>query len=329
MAVSPFVRTKELIVVKSRCFVALVALAGFALPASAQDVKLDWKFEKGKPYYQELTTKTEQKMTVMGMNITQNQEQTFYFSWTPVEQKQDKSWVIKQKIEGVKMNIQIGGNPVTFDSTKDTGTSNPLSDFFKALVGSEFTITVGPDMKVTSVEGQKEFLDKLVKANQQMKPLLEQILSPEALKQMADPAFAVAPEKAVKKGDSWEKKSVLDLGPIGKFDSTYKYTAEGQNEQKLEKIKVDTTLKYVPPAETAVSALPFKIKKANLTSKDATGTVLFDVAKGRVASSNQSIKLDGSLDIEIQGMTTTVELNQTQTTTMKATDDNPVGKKPA
>jgi hypothetical protein len=307
-------------VVKSRCFVALVALAGLALPASAQDVKLEWKFEKGKPYYQELTTKTEQKMTVMGMNITQNQEQTFYFSWTPVEQKPDKSWVIKQKIEGVKMNIQIGGNPVTFDSTKDTGTSNPLSDFFKALVGSEFTITVGPDMKVTSVAGQKEFLDKLVKANQQMKPLLDQILSEEALKQMADPAFAVAPDKAVKKGDSWEKKSTLDLGPIGKFDSTYKYTAEGQNEQKQEKIKVDTTLKYVPPAENAASALPFKIKKANLTSKDATGTVLFDVAKGRVASSNQSIKLDGTLDIEIQGMTTTVELNQTQKSTITSSD---------
>jgi len=312
---------------KSRTFVALVALAGLGLPAYGQNVDLKWKFEKNKPYYQELTTKTEQKLNVMGMDIVQNQEQTFYFSWTPVEEKQDKSWVIKQKIEGVKMNIQIGGNPVTFDSTKDTTTSNPLSEFFKALVGSEFTITVGPDMKVTKVEGQKDFLDKLVKTNPQMKQLLDQILSEEALKQMADPAFAVAPDKAVKKGDSWERKSTLDLGPIGKFDSTYKYTADGQDDKKMERIKVDTTLKYVPPAENTAAALPFKIKKSDLTSKDATGTILFDPAKGRVVSSNQSIKLEGKLDIEIQGSTTTVALTQTQTTTMKASDENPLTKK--
>src|SRR5262249_50096932 len=147
--------------------------------------------------------------------------------WTP-EGEKDKTWDIKQTIEGIKMSIQIGGNPVTFDSTKDTTTSNPLSDFFKALVGSSFTIAVStPDMKVKSVTGAKEFRDKLIQANQQMKPLLDQILSDDALKQMADPAFGVAPGMPKKKGDSWERKSTLNLGPIGKFDSVYKYTLEG------------------------------------------------------------------------------------------------------
>ena len=211
-------------------------------------VDLKWKFEKGKTFYQEMTTKTEQNMTVMGMKINQTQTQTFYFSWTPKEQKDD-NWIITQKIEGVKMDIQVGGNPITFDSTKETPANNPLSEFFKALVGSEFTLTLSPKNEVTDIKGKDEFLQKLIKANQQMEPLLKQILSDEALKQMADPAFSVVPNKPVKKGDTWEKNATLNMGPIGTYKTTYKYTYEGKDEKnpKLDKIKVDTTLEYTPP----------------------------------------------------------------------------------
>src|SRR5262249_34771341 len=148
-----------------RRFLPLLVLAVFALPAWAQDkTELKWKFEKGKPIYQELTTETNQEMKVMGMEVKQKQKQTFYFSWTPVEQK-DKDWIIKQKIEGVKMEIEIGGNKIAYDSEAPGAGNNPLADFFKAIKGSEFTLTVGPDMKVTKVEGRKEFIDKLGATN--------------------------------------------------------------------------------------------------------------------------------------------------------------------
>jgi len=224
------------------------------------------------------------------------------------------------------MDIQIGGNPITYDSTKDTA-SNPLADFFKALVGAEFKLTLGPDMKVVKIDGREDFLKKLIPANPQMEPLLKQILSDEALKQMADPAFGVVPGKPVKKGDTWERKSVLNMGPIGSYDSTYKYTDEGAEEKdkNLVRIKVDTKLKYVPPAASA-SGLPFRITEGKLDSKDATGTVVFDTSKGRVASSTQTLKLEGNLKIEIAATTSEVKLSQTQTTNVRTTDDNPIKK---
>src|SRR5262249_19749646 len=78
--------------------IPLFLLGLFALPAWAQEGKteLKWKFEKGKPFYQELSTDTTQDIKVMGMDVKQKQKQTFYFSWTPIEQK-DKDWIIKQK----------------------------------------------------------------------------------------------------------------------------------------------------------------------------------------------------------------------------------------
>jgi hypothetical protein len=308
-----------------RCFAALLILVGLGASAQGQE-KLELKFEKGKTYYQTMTTKTNQEMKVMGMTINQTQEQTFVFSWTPKEQK-GKEWIVTQKIEAVNMKIEIGGNKIEYDSNKGDNTNNPLSDFFKALVGSEFTLTIDPsaaDNKVTKIEGREEFVKKLTTANNQMEPLLKAILSDDALKQMADPAFAVVPNKPVKEGDTWEKKSTLNLGPIGSYETTYKYTYQGKDKDtKLDKIKVDTTLKYVAPGANAGQGLPFKIVKADLTSKEGTGTILFDAAKGRVASSNQTLKLEGKLTIEIGGMNTDVDLVQTQTTTVTTSDTKP------
>jgi hypothetical protein len=118
------------------------------------------------------------------------------------------------------------------------------------------------------------------------------------------------------------------MGPIGTYDNTYKYTFEGQDDKtKLYKIKVDTSLVYKAPDATAQSGLPFSIKSANLKSKDASGQVLFDNTKGRVDSSETNLKVEGELEINIGNQVTKVDLSQTQKTTVKTTDDNPVGKK--
>lgn len=303
-------------------FLALV----LALPALAQDkAVIDWKFEKAKPFYQELTTSTTQKMKVMGQDVEQKQDQTFYFSFTPKEEK-DGAWTIAQKIEGVKMSITIAGQSISYDSTSPTSANNPLGEFFKALIGSEFTISLDKSKKVTKVEGREDFIKKLTAANAQMQPLLKEILNDEALKQMADPTFGFVPGKEVTKGEAWERKNNTNLGPIGGYDSTHKYTYEGKD-NKLEKIKIETTLTYKPPT-TGDSSLPFKIRTADLKTKDAGGTALFDAAKGRLESMKLSQKLEGTIDVEIGGQVSKVELKQEQTTEIKTTDTSPLVKKP-
>src|SRR5206468_8946887 len=136
------------------------------------------------------------------------------------------NWVINQKILGVKMKIDIGGTKVEYDSTKDSPTGNPLGDFFNKLKDSEFKITVNKENKVTKVDGRDAFVNKLIGANPQMEALLKKILSEDALKEMAEPTFAVVPGKDVKKGDTWDRGSKIDMGPLGRYDNTYKYTYE-------------------------------------------------------------------------------------------------------
>src|ERR1700730_5469883 len=96
-----------------RSLLAALVLAVGIMPTVGQETKKDddkkksddkallkWKLEKGKTFYQKLVTDTKQTMKVMNNDVVQTQKQTFYFSWTPEEQKGD-TWVIKQKIDGV------------------------------------------------------------------------------------------------------------------------------------------------------------------------------------------------------------------------------------
>ncbi|MFO0809587.1 MAG: DUF6263 family protein [Gemmataceae bacterium] len=289
--------------------------------AAGEKVEFKWKFEKDKPFYQTMTTKTNQEMKVMGMEVKQTQEQTFDFSWTFKEEDKDKNSVIVQKIEGVKLKIDIAGNPISYDSSNQANANNALADFFKALIGTEFKLTLDKNMKVIKVEGREEFLKKLATANQQMEPLLKKILSEEAVKQMADPTFGMVPAEAVAKGGTWKREGKLNLGPIGSYKNNVTYTLEG-TDKDIAKIKVDTSLTYDPPTEGG-EGLPFKIKEAKLTSKNPKGSVTFDVKKGRLESSNQELELEGTLDIEIGGIATKVELKQKQETSVKTSDAPP------
>jgi hypothetical protein len=166
---------------------------------------------------------------------------------------------------------------------------------------------------------------KLTEANPQMKPLLEKILSKEALKDMAEPMFAALPGKK-KKGDSWPRKSTLDMGPIGKYETTYTYTYEGPDKDKNEKIAVKTELKYTPPDPKDAANLPFHIKNAKLETKDSTGTIVYDPKLGWPKSSELTMKLTGTLTIEIGRQSTEVELTQEQATRITTSADNPIKK---
>jgi RNA polymerase sigma factor (sigma-70 family) len=292
-------------------------------------VAIHWKFEKGQPFYQILTTTTTQQMKVMNNDVTQAQKQTFYFEWTPLEEK-DGKWTMKQKILGVKMDIDIGGNPIKYDSTRAGGAdaSNPLADFFNTLVGIESKLIL--DAKTHAIlrnDLRKDLIGKLGAANKHLQPLIDQILDEDAVKRMLEDAFGPIMGPA-RPGDAWSTRRQLNMGPLGKYENRHRYTYEGR-EHNLEKIAVKITTKYLSPGEPQgnVGALPFNIRKANLCG-NGTGFLYFDRAKGRLANSVLSATLGGTLEIEIGGQQTQVDLVQTQQTIVRTRDANPLNVKP-
>jgi hypothetical protein len=317
---------------------AVAALLGVALAAVAggQDraFTLNLKDKDGKfvPFYQEVSTEVTQHIKVQGQDLPQQQKSTFWYAWTPVKDEKVKEgaedvtkWTLKQKVD-----IDISGNPIKYDSrTPDAAGSagNPgLVEFFKNLKDSEFTVTLGKNYKVEKVDGRDDFIKKLGSGSQQMDNLLKKVLTDDALKEMADPTFKLFPDAPKKKGDKWERKTTLNLGPIGSYDLLYKFTfvepdKEGPNKD-FDKVTVETSIVYTAPKD-ATEGLLFRIKgDSKLTSDPAgsTGVVYYDPKAQRIAEATINIKLKGDLVVVIGGTDTKVELTQEQKTVIKTSD---------
>lgn len=308
-----------------------VGMATFAVAQDKQ--RFETKFEKDKAFYQKLSTKVEQTLKVQnGSDVPLKHELTFYFKWTPVTVEKDKV-VAKQQIEGVAFKLDIAGQTLEYDSTKadlSGASTNPgLADFFKNLVGSEFTVTFGKDMKVEKVDGRDEILKKLATVNPQMETILKQVLTDEALKEMTDPAAGVTPggEKAV--NDKWEKTGKLSLGPVGSYDRKFEFTYKGKDPEKkdLDRIEVKPTLNYAPTA-AAGDTLPFRVKGGKIETKEVKqGVILYNPKTGRVEQVRINVVLQGDLDVTIQTTETKVALYQDQKTELDTSDTSLLPKK--
>ncbi len=278
---------------------------------------------KSKKIYQLQKTKTKQEMKVMGQVVTQTQEQSFLIEWTPQDASKDGDYVVDQKIVGVKMEINIGGNKISYDSTGAKQQKNPMTDFFEQLTKQKLEFTIKSDLsEVKSIKGREDFIKGLSDINPQMQSLLKAILSDKALTKMAEPTWYAFPDKGVfpEVGKTWSRKSDLDLGPIGKYDTNFDFTYNGADGTK-DKIGIKTKLTYTAPTEK--QGLPFIIHKADLKSDGGTGTAIFDRAKGRFDSTEIKMNLTGNLEIEVGSMKTTVELTQAQEASSTTLDDIP------
>ena len=313
-----------------RFLLAAALVAAQISAASAQEkLKFEPKFEVNKAFYQKVSTKVEQVVKVQGgADLKLQHEQTFLFKWLPTKLDADK-YTVKLTIEGAILKVDIASNPVNYDSTAEqpaAGNNPGLADFFKNLIGTEFTISYGKGFVVEKVEGREDFLKKLGTTNPQMEALLKKLLTDEALKEMADPTAGLMPgaDKAagVAAGETWEKKTTMPLGPIGTYDRTlsFKYIGKDAEKKELDKVEVTAKLLYKAPNADA-DGLLFRIKGATLDTVDPkAGTFLFDTKTGQVVTGTITVRMSGKLNVTIGTTETEVQLVQDQSTTIETAD---------
>lgn len=291
------------------------------------------KLEKDKKFYQELKTQVSQVIKVQGQDVTQKQESTYYFKWTPIKQIGDK-WELEQEVEGLKVSIDISGNTINYDSTQPDASvtaGNPtLMDFFKKLVGTKFVVTLDKGLKVEAVSGKDEFIRKLSGGNSQLDSLFRNIVTDDSLKQMCDPTFFLVPESPKKVGDNWQKKMTVSLGPLGAYEANYKfkYLGPGTEEGKkdYDKIEVEAEVTYLVPKSASSDGLFFRIKEGKLEQPKGMGepvpkgVIYYDPKAQRVVSAELTLKLKGELTVNIGATDSKVELYQEQKTTLRTGD---------
>jgi hypothetical protein len=291
--------------------------------------RFEFVFTKDKKFYSETSTKVKQIIQLQGQGFTQNQESTFWYEWTPLEQTPDGKWKIRQRVEGLKMNIDISGNRIDYDSTKDTQTAgNPgLNEFFKKLGTAEFTATISKDFRVEKVDGKEAFISNITSGSAQMNNLLQKIFTDDALKDLCDPTLKMVADTPKKPGDSWERKYPLNLGPIGTYEVTYKFTYVGPgtepDKKDMDKIEVIATIVYMAPKDDPMSGLLFRIKGGEVKNdpmSPAKGVIWYNNKAQRPESADITLKLKGTLTVAVGGGDATVELEMEQKSLVRYSD---------
>jgi hypothetical protein len=262
----------------------------------------------------EITTDTTQNLMVLEQRMDQEQKHVFRFRCTVQGRDQDGNWLLSQKVQRYQLDVTHNGARLPFAQNVR------LANFRQALVGSEFTVTLSPQMKAVRTEGRDQFANKLAGIDPKLQSLLEPCFGEALHKQLAEVPFHGTPPKAVRRGDSWARDSTIDLGQLGWLQVRHRCTYDGEQGQ-LGRITEELTLTNRPPTVGTSELLPFRIKNSELTStSEASALLLFDPERGRLVSSDTYLDLKGKLVIEIGGMATEVELNQTHKTVVRLID---------
>jgi hypothetical protein len=281
----------------------IVLLAGVS---HAQAQQLRWKFEEG----QKLDYNMVQDMTIgtvggpLGnQNVVMHQEMDM--TWDVVGVNEEGDAVIKQKFEQIKMKMTLppplGG--FEYDTKSEAAPAGPaamLAPMYKKMTESEFELTMTSRGEIKEVKIPDDVLAAL--RNSPGAAALGEMATPDGFKKMIAQGALVLPEDSPKPGDEWSTKVEMNNPMAGKqvVETTYKYVGpkevEGVNYAVFEPT-LKMTFEGTPQVQMKVS------------EQDSSGEILFDVAAGRLHSTN--LKQDVTIDVSVGGQTIQQKIDQT------------------
>lgn len=286
---------------------ALVLTIAVASTARAQ-VKLEYKYAEGTKSTSRTTTKTHQVLSIMGMDVETEAEESVVTSSTIGKRSPDGTLPVTQKVESIRSQLTLpGGINVTFDSADPNAKiENPqfafLGDVFKALVGVGYTVVLDEQNKVKFVQGTETFDTKVDGLDAQAAALLRGRLSAEKIKRAFEQSHANLPKVLAREGEPWESTEINDIGGGQSltFRKRYEYLGTVQRDGKqLDKIGVRAlTVEY---AMDPNSQSPVKATKGDLKIDKSEGTLLFDREAGQMLEGQEITRIKGDLTLTAGG----------------------------
>ena len=236
--------------------------------------KFDLKLEKDKKFYQEMKTEVTQVIKVQGQDLTQKQDSTFQFKWTPTKQEGDK-WIVEQEVEGLKMTIDISGNVITYDSSKARWRRDRRQPDTDAVLQIARRAPSSPPRSTRTRrsrrwKARRQFIEDLGAGSPQMDTLLKKIMTDDALKQMCDPIIRLDPRRAEEGRRYLEEGQHPQPRPHRNVHDHLHVQIHRARKKDMDKIEVETSLKYNAPKamNTGRSALPHQGREAHEREPD-------------------------------------------------------------
>ena len=304
-----------------RSAVVLALVVGLLHAAvSAEDgATLKYKLAKGDKLIYRAKMEMKQSQTIMGMPFENEMTNDAISTYTvdAVDEKGIAQITVKGERVKAKAKFPALGE-FAFDSQsserdKSSVIAAAMTPLMERLSGIVYQATVPPDGGVIAVKGYADQLRDLVEGN----PVTAQFAgggTDDSAKQGLNEVFPKI-KAAPKPGDTWDVPVEIAMGKVGKLTgkSTYRFAG-------LDKVGDRATAKLEVTTDLSVD-LDIDMDGAKVTGRistnNANGIVQFDIAAGRVISSEGTASLGGTLNVNANGMNITVQNDQTMKTTVE------------
>jgi hypothetical protein len=294
----------------------LLALA--AAPAARAQVKLEYKFPEGQTLTYKTNVKINQVMTIMGMEIPTEVEETVVSSREIGKRAGDSTLPLQEKVVSVRTDLTIpGAGQITYDSRDpnakiDNEQLKMLEDVFKLASQIAYTVVLDANNKVKAIEGAEKLLEKADKLDPLVRDSMRSRLAADKLKAKFEQSHSNLPDVLARTGEPWERTETLDTGGGQElvFRKKYEYAGtEKKGDKALDKITAKTLevkLKVDPDSQA-----PAKVTKSDLKVESSDGTILFDREAGRVVESRGKLRVKGTMTLSANGQELPGELDFT------------------
>lgn len=315
-----------------RASMATLAVLLITVAALADEpVKLRYQMKQGDRVIYRTRTELKQNQAIGNMKFDAQMSSDSLATMSVDKVDADGSAHLHQQAERLKFVMKSGpAGEYKFDSeAKERDNASTLGKLltpvFERMSGSAMDLTVTPLGEVKEVKGFAEQFADLLKDN----PIAGQFLgggTNEAAKHSFSEQFARFKEEPVKPGDTWEVPFDIELPKLGKLKGKRVYRYEGPDKvagRATARITVTTDI-----AADIDSDLGEAKVSGSFTTADATGTIHFDPAAGKLVSIKSSLSLAGDMTVTAGGNTIPLRMEQTQTSSIDALDKLPEGDKP-
>jgi hypothetical protein len=299
---------------------AWVAVGCLALgcPQTARaQVKLEYKFPEGQRLSYKTTNKMHHVLTISGMEVPTDVDQTIVASQTVGKRRTDSSVPVTSAVESLHVDLTTAVGNITFDSKDpDAKIENAqlafLGEVFKLASETVYTLVLDAQNKVKAVEGTEKLLEKADKLDPQARDAIRSQIESDKIKQKFEQSHRNLPDVLARTGEPWERDETVEIGggQTLSFRRKYEYAGtEKKGDKTLDKITskaLEVKYSMDPDAPS-----PLKVTKSDLKIESSEGTILFDREAGCVVEARSKTRIKGSMSFSIMGQDLPGELDLT------------------
>lgn len=275
-----------------RSAVAFSVLSLVALAANDDQVTLRWKLKQGDSLRYRMTQDQTTESEMMGEKETHS---GFVLRESVTAVAPDGVATVGVKYEAAKLE-STGMGAMSYDSTRtgDAAKKNDpkLAKIFEPMLQAQLSMKLEPSGRVVEMKGLQEMLDKSFgpvtsSGGMDVASILKDAFNDDAVKRLVE--INVFPTEPISPGKKWHREAAQKLPMMGNLKLDIENTFVGVEEHagvRCAKIQLGGTMKLEPVAD---ARMPMQ---ASMDSTSISGTMFFDLEKGRLVEVETNTEMD-------------------------------------